>query len=159
MSKHITRILELVHKLSAIAKTINDSHITALFLRLLPLSYDTLITALEARLEEELSSDLIWSKLMDEYNSGIENTESSDTLRKLLKHKENSQTQITKKTVNTTYIAEWGAKFVRYNLNCFCRNSASSSGNCSAGCSVYHVLDIYGQFFSWSATHTIPHTT
>lgn len=46
------------------------------------------------------------SKLMDEYNSGIENTESSDTLRKLLKHKENSQTQITKKAVNTTYIAE-----------------------------------------------------
>ena len=40
MQQHITKILELVDKLSAIGERINDSHISALFLCSLPPSYD-----------------------------------------------------------------------------------------------------------------------
>lgn len=54
MIAHITKILEIGDKLSAIGEIINSSHISALLLCSLLHSYDTLITALETSFGVEL---------------------------------------------------------------------------------------------------------
>ncbi|XP_071037145.1 copia protein [Parasteatoda tepidariorum] len=59
MITHITKILEIVNKLKAIDEKISDSHLSAILLCSVPQSYDTLITALEARPEAELNSEFI----------------------------------------------------------------------------------------------------
>lgn len=56
MINHIIELLELKYKLSAIGENTTDSHISALLLCSLPSSYDTLITALEARTKLSLHS-------------------------------------------------------------------------------------------------------
>ncbi|GBM99542.1 hypothetical protein AVEN_250611-1 [Araneus ventricosus] len=68
MKEHIAQILELIAKLKAVGEEIKDHHIAALFVVSVPKSYDTLITALEARPENELTPELIKNKLTDEYN-------------------------------------------------------------------------------------------
>ncbi|WP_331035945.1 retrotransposon gag domain-containing protein [Lactovum miscens] len=73
MQKHINNLLELIDKLKAIGEDIKENHIAALLLCSVPDSFNTLITALEARPEVELTSDFIKSKLIDEYNRRIEN--------------------------------------------------------------------------------------
>ena len=73
---HITKMLELIDKLRSIGEDINDSHISALMLCSLPKSYDNLITALEARPENELTSEFIRNKLIDEYNRRKDSSDS-----------------------------------------------------------------------------------
>ncbi|GBN06736.1 Retrovirus-related Pol polyprotein from transposon TNT 1-94 [Araneus ventricosus] len=68
MNEHIAQMLELIDKLKAVGEEIKDDHIAALLLVSVPKSYDTLITALEARPENELTPELIKNKLTDEYN-------------------------------------------------------------------------------------------
>ncbi|GBN19276.1 Copia protein [Araneus ventricosus] len=68
MNEHIAQMLELIDKLKAVGEEIKDGHIAALLLVSVPKSYDTLITALEARPENELTPELIKNKLTDEYN-------------------------------------------------------------------------------------------
>ncbi|GBN12713.1 Retrovirus-related Pol polyprotein from transposon TNT 1-94 [Araneus ventricosus] len=68
MNEHISQMLELIDKLKAVGEEIKDDHIAALLLVSVPKSYDTLITALEARPENELTPELIKNKLTDEYN-------------------------------------------------------------------------------------------
>lgn len=85
MIKHISNILEIVDKLSAIGYNINDSHTSALFLCSLPPSYNTLITALEARPEYELSLEFIRSKLTDESSCELEISEQTDKAEKAFK--------------------------------------------------------------------------
>lgn len=78
MQIHITKLLELVDKFKAIGENIKDDHIAALLLCSVPSSYDTLITALEARPEGELTPEFIKGKLIDEYNRRVE-TDSSES--------------------------------------------------------------------------------
>lgn len=73
---HITKIMEIVDKLGAIGEVIRDNHISALLLCSLSQSYDTLITALESRQEDELTPSFIKSKLIDEYNRKYDNADS-----------------------------------------------------------------------------------
>ncbi|GBM24105.1 hypothetical protein AVEN_38297-1 [Araneus ventricosus] len=54
MNEHIAQMLELIDKLKAVGEEIKDDHIAALLLVSVPKSYDTLITALEARPENEV---------------------------------------------------------------------------------------------------------
>ncbi|GBM35607.1 Retrovirus-related Pol polyprotein from transposon TNT 1-94 [Araneus ventricosus] len=68
MNEHIAQMLELIDKLKAVGEEIKDDHIAALLLVSVPKSYDTLITALEARPENELTPELIKNKLTAEYN-------------------------------------------------------------------------------------------
>ncbi|GBN42759.1 hypothetical protein AVEN_131529-1 [Araneus ventricosus] len=68
MNEHIAQMLELIDKLKAVGEEIKDDHIAALLLVSVPMSYDTLITALEARPENQLTPELIENKLTDEYN-------------------------------------------------------------------------------------------
>ncbi|GBN42341.1 Retrovirus-related Pol polyprotein from transposon TNT 1-94 [Araneus ventricosus] len=51
MNEHIAQTLELIDKLKTVGEEIKDDHIAALLLVSVPKSYDTLITALEARPE------------------------------------------------------------------------------------------------------------
>ena len=74
VNEHINKIYEIRDKLTAIGETINDQHLSALMLCSLPPSYDTLITALEARPELELTPAFIRSKLLDEFSKRVENT-------------------------------------------------------------------------------------
>ncbi|GBN77585.1 hypothetical protein AVEN_18547-1 [Araneus ventricosus] len=68
MNEHIAQMLELIDELKAVGEEIKDDHIAALLLVSAPKSYNTLITALEARPENELTPELIKNKLTDEYN-------------------------------------------------------------------------------------------
>lgn len=77
--------MELIDKLGAIRKIMQNSHISALSLCSLSQSHDTLITALESSNEEQLTSSYIKSKLIDEFNRrhvNAENTENTITVFK-----------------------------------------------------------------------------
>lgn len=72
MTEHINNMLEIVEKLNSIGENIPEKHIAALLLVSIPESYNNLITALEARDEENITVDLVKAKLTDEYNRRIE---------------------------------------------------------------------------------------
>lgn len=67
MEDHINNMLDLVNKLTALGEQLMDHLIVAMMLSSLPDSYNTLITALESRAEEDLTLDLVKGKLIDEY--------------------------------------------------------------------------------------------
>ena len=72
MQHHINGILEIAEKLRSIGEEVKETHLGALLLNSLPKSYETLITALEARDEAEIILDLIKQKLLDEYDRKME---------------------------------------------------------------------------------------
>ncbi|GFS95595.1 retrovirus-related Pol polyprotein from transposon TNT 1-94 [Nephila pilipes] len=72
MNERISQMLELIDKLKAVGEEIKANHIAILLLVSVPKSYDTLITALETRLENELTPEFIKNKLTDEYNRRME---------------------------------------------------------------------------------------
>jgi hypothetical protein len=72
MIAHINHMMDLVEKLKAIGENIPDQHIAALLLVSIPESYNNLITALEARDESVITTDLVKAKLADEYNRRLE---------------------------------------------------------------------------------------
>lgn len=76
MINHIVKILETVDKLRASVEEIKDSHLSALLLCSLSPSYDTLITALEARPENKLTSEFIKDKFTDGIQKRQENSNS-----------------------------------------------------------------------------------
>lgn len=63
---HISRMTELFAKLSALGEKLSDNWVVAMLLSSLPRSYDTLITALETRPENDLTISLVQSKLLEE---------------------------------------------------------------------------------------------
>lgn len=67
MEEHISTMLDLVNKLTALGEKLVDHLIVAMLLSSLPESYSTLITALESRAEKELTLDLVKGKLIDEF--------------------------------------------------------------------------------------------
>ena len=79
MQEHITKILEIVSKLRAVKEEIKDTHIGALILCSLPNSYESLITALEAWPEKELSLELIKNKVLDEANRRSERKQNQNS--------------------------------------------------------------------------------
>lgn len=77
MINRIINVLETTDKFKAIGEDINESHLSALLLCLLSSSYDTLVTAFEARSEEELNLEFIKGKLADKFQRRTENSDSS----------------------------------------------------------------------------------
>lgn len=77
MEKHLNAMLNSVDQLAALGETLKDKMIIALILCSLPESYNTLITALETRNEDELTVELVKSKLLDE-DSRRRNTKDMD---------------------------------------------------------------------------------
>jgi len=66
MESHLNEMLNLVDQLAALGETLKDKMIIALLLYSLPEFYNTLITALETRSEDELTIELVKGKLLDE---------------------------------------------------------------------------------------------
>lgn len=81
MNSHINNILTLKDKLFAMGEEIAESHIVALLLCSLPHSYDPLVTALEARPEDDLTLEFINKKLTDEFRYRYENRGTSSNTR------------------------------------------------------------------------------
>ena len=67
MEEHINKFSNYVTQLAALGQHLPDDLIAALLLGSLPESFDTLVTALESRPEKDLTSQLVKSKLIDEY--------------------------------------------------------------------------------------------
>lgn len=67
MREHINQMMTLVDQLRGIGEELSDSHKAALLLCSLPESYSSLVTAIEARPESEVSLILVKNKLIDEY--------------------------------------------------------------------------------------------
>lgn len=80
----ITKLMELIDTFAAVGKNI------ALVLCLLPPLYHTQITALKARIDIELTSSFIKSKLINNYNRRVENSENSQHITKPYKAPEKS---------------------------------------------------------------------
>lgn len=66
MENHINTMLNLADQLAALGEVLKDKMVIALILCSLPESYNTLITALETRSEDELTIELVKGKLLDE---------------------------------------------------------------------------------------------
>ena len=67
MQEYIRCTLEVVDRLRGIGEDIRDFHVAALLLSGLPDSYETLVTALDARPDDELTLEYVKGKLVDEY--------------------------------------------------------------------------------------------
>ncbi len=67
MQDYIRSVLEIVERLHGIGEDIDDFHVAALLLSGLPDSYETLVTALDARQDDELTLEYVKGKLLDEY--------------------------------------------------------------------------------------------
>lgn len=78
MSKHLTAMTELVHKLLGMGEKLAEYWIVAMLLSSLPESYNPLITTLEGRSENELKLDYVKGKLLDEWRRRCERNENCD---------------------------------------------------------------------------------
>lgn len=68
MKQHVNKMNELFQKLTSLNDKVDIEFLTsATLMGSLPSSYDSLITALEARKEDELTSSLVCSKIIEEY--------------------------------------------------------------------------------------------
>ncbi|GFT00959.1 retrovirus-related Pol polyprotein from transposon TNT 1-94 [Nephila pilipes] len=72
MNEHIAQVFELIEILKTVGEEIKDDYIVTFLLVSVPKSYDTLITALETRSENELTPQFIKNKLTDECNRRME---------------------------------------------------------------------------------------
>jgi len=84
MQNYIRSTLEMVERLRGIGEEIPDFHIAALLLSGLPDSYETLVTALDARPDDELTLEYVKGKLVDEYRRRSDSS-TSDNLESALK--------------------------------------------------------------------------
>ena len=69
MDAHITKLTELFEKLNNLSpeKILDDQWVIAILFSRLPEEYDVLVTALEARPDEDLTLNLVKGKLIDEW--------------------------------------------------------------------------------------------
>lgn len=99
MEKHINDLENLTEQLSALGESIAENLLIAFLLSSLPESYNTLITALETRPEQDLTLSLVKNKLIEEFqrrgnfNEGksIENLEKAMKTTKVGMHSENTK--------------------------------------------------------------------
>jgi hypothetical protein len=77
MEQHVTKMQDLVYKLTALGEEIKNHLFVAMLLSSLPETYSTLITALESRPDTELTLGFVKGKLIDEYKrrKGVPNSE------------------------------------------------------------------------------------
>ena len=80
MQEYISAVLRLVEQLRGVGEEVSDQQVATLLLCGLPDEYETLITALEARDEDELTLEYVKNKLVDAYkrkkDSEADSTES-----------------------------------------------------------------------------------
>ncbi|XP_018402095.1 PREDICTED: uncharacterized protein LOC108779224 [Cyphomyrmex costatus] len=75
MEKHICELTDLFQKLVDLSQEqLSEKWTVAMILSSLPRSYDTLVTALEAKPEADLTISLVKSKLIDEYSRRKKNS-------------------------------------------------------------------------------------
>src|SRR6218665_394990 len=78
--EHISAVLRLVEQLRRIGEEVSDQQVATVFLCGMQDEYETLITALEARDEDELKLEYVKNKLVDAYkrkkDSEADSTES-----------------------------------------------------------------------------------
>lgn len=67
MQDYIRATLELVERLRGIGEEVREFHVAALLLGGLPENYETLVTALDARPDDELTLEYVKGKLVDEF--------------------------------------------------------------------------------------------
>ena len=67
MQEYISATLQLVEQLRGVGEEVTDQQVATLLLCGLPDEYETLITALEAREEDELTLEYVKNKLVDAY--------------------------------------------------------------------------------------------
>lgn len=80
MEDHINIILDMVNNLSALGENLKENLVVALLLVSLPDSYDSLITALETRPENELTLEMVKGKLISDFKRKLEaNYETKDS--------------------------------------------------------------------------------
>ena len=84
MQNYIRSALEIVERLRGIGEEILDFHIAVLLLSGLPDSYETLVTALDARPDDELTLEYVKGKLVDEYRRRSDSS-TSDNLESAMK--------------------------------------------------------------------------
>ena len=72
MQEHINSMLDLVNQMKALRERMADNLVVALLLCSLPDNYDTLITALESRNDEDLTIEMVKGKLINEYTRNNE---------------------------------------------------------------------------------------
>ena len=78
MEEHVSELLTLINKLTALGEVLKDKLKASLLLSSLPDSYSTLITSLESRCEDDFTLDFVKGRLIDEYrrrkeSQGMEN--------------------------------------------------------------------------------------
>lgn len=78
MEVHIADMLNVVDELQALGEEMKEQFVMALILGSLPEKYDTLITALEVRPEEELTISMVTEKLIQDYQRHEENSSAGD---------------------------------------------------------------------------------
>src|SRR6218665_2873843 len=67
MENHLAEMQNLIDQLASLGEPLAEHLSVALFLSSLPDSYGTLITALETRPEEDLNTELVKGKLLEEF--------------------------------------------------------------------------------------------
>lgn len=67
MEDHDNTILDMANNLSALGEELKQNLVVALLLVSLPESYDSLVTALESRSENELTLEMVKSKLISDF--------------------------------------------------------------------------------------------
>lgn len=72
MSEHLVQASELVHRLASMGEPLKEHLVVAILLSSLPEKYNTLVTALEGRPEEDLMLDYVKGKLLDEWRRSNE---------------------------------------------------------------------------------------
>lgn len=91
MENHITEMTTLFEHLEAVSTEedqLTDSWIVAMLLSSLPRSYDTLITALEIRPEQDLTVDMVQSKLIEEWRRHSGESSSSSEIAMVVQNKD-----------------------------------------------------------------------
>lgn len=100
MTDYIRSTLEIVERLHGIGEEIRDFHIAALLLSGLPDSYESLVTALDARPDDELTLEYVKGKLVDEYKRRTESTR-ADKSESALKTYDKTKTKGNNKQLET----------------------------------------------------------
>ncbi|XP_065089133.1 uncharacterized protein LOC135710474 [Ochlerotatus camptorhynchus] len=80
MEAHVSKLSELFEKLNNLQpeKILDDQWLVAILFSSLPEEYETLVTALEARPENDLTLDMVKSKLIDEWQKKKQRNDDSD---------------------------------------------------------------------------------
>jgi len=85
---HINRMVDLFTKLNDLENGLSDKWCAAMLLSSLPKSYDTLVTSLESRKQEEINFALVQQRILAEYDRNQQsNTYSENSVMKVVEKK------------------------------------------------------------------------